>query len=385
MRWRLGVGRDVDEELSAFLDGALSGGRLRAFERRLAGDPRLQERLRQLRLISEAARRGGEIGALDDFPEYFAAIARRVGEEVPGRRPVMGLRWALVPVACVVGILGWQLLSRTVDDDNTEIDPSVAEAPKAMLERREVSSDASAELSARDAAPAEAQALLEERATESEGFGAEVIVESAVAGAPDSIGETASRVDASASVAVSPVAPVESARSESVSLARSVGGESAPTTSMVVNRELASGPKQEASRGRPSGESDDAAVTTAGDSGVVIRGRIVAGEQAVWDGRVSVDEWIRIALQGRVHEVSLTHVVGARWRLTSAYSSDGEKLGSRERYFDLPLGIVRSEGDPIVRIRMAQPPGLDAPLFVELFHPVDVSSSDDEESADEAR
>ena len=84
MRWPFRARRDVtlraDRELSAYLDGALEGRRLRDVERARELDPGLRERLRQLRKLSDVARADEPPADEQVFDRYFAAISGRLGQ-----------------------------------------------------------------------------------------------------------------------------------------------------------------------------------------------------------------------------------------------------------------------------------------------------------------
>lgn len=63
-----------DEEVSAYLDGALEPDLTTAFEQSLAADPELQTRLEALRLVNDGVRGAFDAPLQEDIPDRFMAL-----------------------------------------------------------------------------------------------------------------------------------------------------------------------------------------------------------------------------------------------------------------------------------------------------------------------
>jgi hypothetical protein len=111
----------LDEQLDLFLDGQLTGEPLAAFERVLAGDASLRERVERQRAINDSLRRTFRPAAASIGPE-LAGRLKSLGTNVPAMSdppaPIkvdFGSRWRIVKFAAAaivlitLGITAWQV------------------------------------------------------------------------------------------------------------------------------------------------------------------------------------------------------------------------------------------------------------------------------------
>ncbi len=111
----------LDEQLDLFLDGQLQGDQLATFERALAGDASLRERVERQRAINDSLRRTFRPAAAGIGPE-LAERLKALGANVPvmGNPPApikvdFGSRWRIVKFAAAALVLitlsvaAWQM------------------------------------------------------------------------------------------------------------------------------------------------------------------------------------------------------------------------------------------------------------------------------------
>jgi hypothetical protein len=143
------------EQLSAWMDGALSAEEARFLERRLAHDPALRAKWERMQLASSCLR-GHEVRPM---PQLAGRVARELdATPAPARRPLLG--WA---IAASVALLAIALVPRwmaTNEPVPVAVTPSAPSAPSAPPEVRSLAPNpGSADFVAEAAPPVPATAI----------------------------------------------------------------------------------------------------------------------------------------------------------------------------------------------------------------------------------